>query len=187
MRVIALGHKAQQGKTWGANFLAANLPGHSLVWGIGDGIKVVARATEGMGLRKDAPLLQKIGVAYRADDPYVWIKVWHGVVYDNPYLDTVLVPDLRFKNEARFLREELGATLVKLIRFHPGSTKRWVADDRPAEHVSETDLDHWDEWDHIIEADSTLSLGAQLTATFLAPQAPRLRSVTGPLDLPGTA
>jgi hypothetical protein len=140
-----------------------------------------------MGLRKDAPLLQKIGVAYRADDPYVWIKVWHGVVYDNPYLDTVLVPDLRFKNEGPLSSRGTWGDPRQAHTFPSRHDERWVANDRPAEHVSETDLDHWDEWDHIIEADSTLSLGAQLTAKFLAPQAPRLRSVTGPLDLPGTA
>jgi hypothetical protein len=114
---------------------------------------------------------------YREDDPYVWVKAWHGVVYDNPHLDTVLVPDLRFRNEARFLREELGATLVKLIRLHPGATEQWIADDRPAEHVSETDLDLWDEWDLIIEADSTATLGHTLHKQFLTAREPRRQSV----------
>lgn len=185
MQIIALGHKAQQGKTWAANFLASALPGRTLVWGFGDGIKAVARATEGMGLRKEPKLLQRIGQAYRDDDPYVWIKVWHGVVHDQLYVDRVIVPDMRYRNEARFLREQMGATLIKLVRFHPGTTKPWVADDRWPNHPSEVDLDKWDEWDHIVETDSTREVALKLTAIVKPGSLPP--PVTGLQGSPGNS
>jgi hypothetical protein len=175
VRIIALGHKAQQGKTWGAAYLASQLPGRTFIWGFADGIKAVARATEGMGLRKDAPLLQKVGAAYRKDDSDIWLHVWRGAVEDQFGLENVIVPDLRHRNEARYLREQMGATLIKLIRFHRGTEKVWVAQDRPADHPSETELDNWDEWDHVIKADTTASLGVGLHEQVLTGLATRLQ------------
>lgn len=178
MRIVAFGHKARQGKTWAANYLARILPGRTLVWGIGDSIKTVARVTEGMGLIKDPVLLQKVGLSYRDEDPNVWIRAWQGTIYDHSNLDWVLVPDLRFRNEARFLREEMGASLFKVVRHVPGSKDVYISGDRPPDHPSEIDLDHWDEWDAVIEAESTLGLASALIALE-----PHLVSAHRSLDL----
>jgi len=163
VRIIALGHKARQGKTTAAQFIARSLPGRGMIWGFSDNIRTVARVTEGMTV-KDAPLLQRVGVEYRKDDPDVWIKAWAATIEDQQPLDWVVIPDLRFRNEARYLHAQ-GATLVKVVRLHHGEP--FVADDRPSDHISEIDLDLWDQWDLIITAHDTIQLKAKLAVALL--------------------
>lgn len=61
-----------------------------------------------------------------------------------------LISDLRFSNEAEFVRR-YGGYLVKVQR--PVSRS---SDGRSDDHVSEVALDSWDDWDAIIDNDSTL-------------------------------
>lgn len=168
MRIIAFGHKARQGKTWSANFLASRLPGRSLVWGFGDGLKAVARASYGMGPEKDPILLQRLGEGLRQEDPAIWIKVWEGAISDQEGLEWVLVPDLRYKNEALFLKTK-GAILAKVNRLNPDGSL-WVSSDRDPSHISEIDLDDWPSWDVEVSADSTASLAFALHEAFLEGQ-----------------
>ena len=164
MQIIAIGHKARQGKTTTAHFIAGSLKGRGLIWGISDGIKVVARATEGMGIEHDKPLLQKVGLAYREDDPLVWLKAWEGTIVDQGPIDWVIVPDMRFRNEATFFRQK-GALLIKVTRIVHGVP--FIAEDRPADHPSEVDLDYWDEWDMDIRAGTLIQLKARIAVAML--------------------
>ena len=163
MKIIALGHKARQGKTTAAQFIARSLPGRGMIWGFSDNLKTVARVTEGM-TEKDAPLLQRVGLAYRQDDPDVWIKAWTATIDDQQPLDWVIVPDLRYRNEARYLHAR-GAILIKVVRLLHG--RPFIAEDRPADHISEVDLDNWDEWDLVIEAFDVIQLKAHLAVALL--------------------
>lgn len=75
----------------------------------------------------------------------------------------VLVGDVRFPHEVEALKE-LGAILIKIDRDVPPS-------DDPAEdlHASETALDGWDGWDHVILNNGTIEELRQLLAAFLIP------------------
>jgi hypothetical protein len=167
LRIIAFGHKARQGKTWAAQFLAERLPGRTLVWGFGDGLKVVARAGYRMG-KKDPGLLQKIGEEYRQQEAGIWIRTWEGTISDQEGLDTVIIPDLRHRNEALYLHSR-GATLVRVRRLDDQG-RPYIATDRDPLHVSETDLDDWPSWDLDLEASSVASLGFALHESFLQGQ-----------------
>lgn len=172
MQIIALGHKARQGKTTGAAYLARVLSGRNLVLGFGDAIKTVARVTEGM-TTKDAQLLQKVGWAYREEDPTIWIRAWQGTLDDHFDLDRVIIPDLRCRNEAEYLREK-GALLIKVTRIVGG--KVYLAEDRPADHPSETELDDWHDWDLSVVAKDISQLRTELSKGVIS-LPPRLASV----------
>ncbi len=168
MRVIAFGHKARQGKTWSAHWLAGKLPGKTFVWGFGDGLKAVARGVYGMGSVKDPALLQSLAEEYRRIEPGIWIRVWEGTIADQEgTYDTILVPDLRHTNEALFLKERFEATLVKVARVDPETGEPWISPDRSSTHVSEIDLDSWPLWDVELAASSTEELGLGLHEAFL--------------------
>lgn len=79
--------------------------------------------------------------------------------------ELAVITDLRFRNEAEFLRRwarenGVGMTLVRIER--PGFPRRDPAD----RHQSETDLDHWTDWDLIVNAEEgridQLQLAAEL-------------------------
>jgi len=164
MKIIALGYKARQGKTTAAGALARSLGGHGLIWGVSDNLKSVARVEFGMGIEKDPKLLQKLGIGYRRPHPDWLIKAWQGTIADQPPLDWVIVPDMRFRNEAKFFRDN-GAVLLKITRLVDGQP--FVADDRPADHPSETELDGWTDWDMDIKAGTLIQLKAKLAVAAL--------------------
>lgn len=171
MRIIAFGHKAQQGKSWSCSYLARNLPGRSLVLGFADGLKAHARAGYGMGVKKDSPLLQSLGEGMRQTDPEVWIRVWEGSLADaGEGIDWVLVPDLRYKNEALFLLTK-GAVLAKVTRVNLDG-EPFIDPSRDPLHVSETDLDDFPAWDYHLVATSVGELEAELRRSFLVGRIP---------------
>lgn len=58
-----------------------------------------------------------------------------------------VVPDVRFRNEATWLRER-GALLIKISR--PGAGL-------PSRHQSENDLDDWTDWDLIVDNSGSIA------------------------------
>lgn len=140
---IGISGKARHGKNSVAQAIHELMPSDSTIIGFADALKAYCRVAYGMAT-KDAPLLQSVGVGLRQSDDNVWIRVLRDTAEESGY-PIVLVPDVRFKNEAQFIRDA-GGLLVRVIR--PG----FVADDRPADHISETDLDDWQEWDEILSA-----------------------------------
>lgn len=95
-----------------------------------------ARVLHGM-TEKDPELLQRIGSERRAEDENYWIKRAFAKV--GPYTDIVLVSDMRYKNEAYYIKS-LGGYIVDVERLHPNGVP-FIAADRPADHPSEIDLD----------------------------------------------
>lgn len=75
----------------------------------------------------------------------------------------VLVGDVRFPHEVEALKR-LGAILIRIDRDVPPSED--PAEDR---HRSETALDGWDGWDHVILNNGTIEDLRQLLATYLVP------------------
>lgn len=91
-------------------------------------------------------LLQEYGTGVRrADDDAYWTKRWseRAAAIHTP----LVVPDVRFPNECEAIAQ-LGGVLWRVMR--PGT-------EREREHESETLLDGWRWWDHVIVNDGTLA------------------------------
>lgn len=100
------------------------------------------RVEHGMGA-KDAPLLQRVGVAIRERDPLTWVRsAFYRIIDDAP--DVAIIPDTRFLNEANAILTNDGL-LIKVVRTVDGG-RAYVDPSRPADHVSEVELDHFQLW-----------------------------------------
>jgi hypothetical protein len=96
--------------------------------------KVSARAPFG----KHAKLLQWWGTEFRrAQDQDYWVKQWKAAI--NPKANIVMVTDMRFLNEAAAVKS-VGGFTVQVNRKNGDGTP-FVDPTRPADHVSETELD----------------------------------------------
>jgi hypothetical protein len=161
MLLLAFGHKARQGKdTAGQGVFdyyerkmhLALRHGLRVVPSVGiyrfaEALYEEARRDYGM-TEKDAPLLQRIGSERRAQDPEYWVKkVFEKIEYDMPHI--AIITDLRYQNEASAVKTNKGYT-IKVERLHEDGTK-YFADDRPANHQSEIDLDNYN-FDYYIKA-----------------------------------
>jgi hypothetical protein len=97
-------------------------------------------------------MLQKIGTDYMQQfDKLVWVKALFSE-YEKDSKEIWVIPDLRFKHEADFLKEK-GAILIRVNGDPIGERKN---SKRNLNHISETDLDDYKYFDFIIENDSTL-------------------------------
>ena len=140
--VLGLGHKARHGKDTCAQAMLESAPADVLRIGFADALYDYCRVKYAMG-PKDASLLQKVGVSERAIDPYVWIKaVYYKILDKTPKV--VVIPDVRFLNEAQFVKD-MGGYTIKVER-RTADDRMYQADDRDPGHVSETQLDDYS-WD----------------------------------------
>lgn len=88
-------------------------------------------------------LLQEWGTELRRrEDPDYWLLRWRDAAFPYP---RAVVPDVRFANEARFLRA-CGGRLVNVVRPGYGGDT----------HVSEAFVDTWSGWDATIDNSGTL-------------------------------
>jgi hypothetical protein len=142
-RLLGIGHKARQGKDLAVKLLREMFPGRVERVAFADALRVICRVSHGMTI-KDAPLLQRVGVEARKDDPLVWVRAvaWAIAEMDadatEPFL--VCIPDTRFENEAAFVAAR-GAT-CRIRRVRDDGTQI-LATDRPANHVTEIELDDY--------------------------------------------
>jgi hypothetical protein len=150
MILIGLGNKARQGKDLAAlaimdyygfkrddqelHDLPVSAPYVQRV-GFADELYRVAREEYGM-VEKDAPLLQRIGHERRQTDPEYWIK--KAFAKFKPKTDIGIITDVRYQNEAESIKA-CGGYVVNITR--KVGAVNLVADDRPADHPSEIDLD----------------------------------------------
>jgi hypothetical protein len=161
MLLLAFGHKARQGKdTAGQGVFDYYEKKRQLA--LRHGLRVIpavgiyrfaealyeeARRDYGM-TEKDAPLLQRIGSERRAQDQEYWVKkVFQKISYDKPHI--AVITDCRYQNEAQAIKARGGYT-VKVERLNEDGSK-YVANDRPADHPSEIDLDNYN-FDYYIKA-----------------------------------
>jgi hypothetical protein len=154
MILLGIGHRARQGKDTAAeaivNYYGAKNEVH-LKHGTTEGIVRVQRvgfadalyemARNQYGMEgKDAPLLQKLGMMMREEDPDYWIKKAFDRI--SPSTDIVVISDVRYTNEAMYIRER-GGYLLKVTRLTE-TGHEYVDPSRPADHPSETDLNNYD-------------------------------------------
>lgn len=145
--VIALGHKARQGKDTAAQALVEFKPRSVQRFAFADALYSYCRVVHGMTM-KNAPLLQRVGVDMREDDPEVWIRALYWQMRDKqPHI--AVITDLRFENEAAFVKA-IGGFCIRVRRRHADGTF-YTATDRDPNHVSETALDSYADWDYTIE------------------------------------
>lgn len=107
-------------------------------------------------------MLQKIGtdVLRQHFDTDIWVKSLYNKIKEG---DMVLIPDVRFPNEAQFLRDK-GATLIRINGDPVGNRAKSKRDQT---HPSETALDSWADWDLVIENDGTLEELKEKVQKFL--------------------
>lgn len=165
MLIVGFGNKAQHGKdTAGeavvayfekerARFIkhygmtAPGLPPVAKLYKFAEALYRECREQHGM-TEKDAPLLQKVGMARRAENENYWVdQVAAAIDKDKPGI--AVLTDVRFPNEAKFVHSR-GGILVNVSRLNESGTP-YVATDRPADHPSETALDNL-RWDYYIKA-----------------------------------
>lgn len=153
MPVIGLSGPAGSGKTTAAQAILKT-PGYVRLPLAGP-IKHMLRAGLGLtdrqtdGDLKEVPiprlggltprrLLQTLGTEWgRSLDDQFWIKLWLQQARDEVWNGArgIVVDDVRFLNEANFLRKETGARLVSLVTPHVGPLG-----DAEAAHSSELEL-----------------------------------------------
>jgi hypothetical protein len=95
-------------------------------------------------------ILQKLGTEClrRGYDADVWVQSLRRYMIKNPEQRDWVIPDVRFLNEARAIRD-WGGCLWRVDR--PGLEARGIAG-----HASETELDGFAGWDKIIDNNGTL-------------------------------
>lgn len=137
---VGIGHKARQGKDWLAAELRNRLPHDVGIYPIAAPVKHLARF---LGMQeKNPPFLQRLCDALRTlDEGYALNKVIAQIQDDKPAI--AVFPDVRFKNEARWIKEQ-GGLVYRIRRLWDGEIFR--ASDRDPTHVSETELDTYRDW-----------------------------------------
>lgn len=174
--IIGLGSKARQGKDTAAEAIVQYYGAQrerqqrhcptvtapfAVRIGFADSLYDVARTQYGMK-EKDAPLLQRLGAEGRANDSEYWIK--SAFMKIRPYHDIVVIPDVRYKNEAVYIKDR-GGYLVNVTRLNADGTP-YVDPSRPADHPSEIDLDNWN-WDFsFVVSDGHAALTGELAVTL---------------------
>ena len=146
--VLGIGHKCRQGKDTVAAAMLQSAPADVLRIGFADALYDYCRIERGM-TTKDGSLLQRVGVELRERDPLTWVKaVYWKIVDKKPKV--VVIPDVRFKNEAAFVKQ-MGGYCIKVERRHTSQDPTlndtlWVSADRDPNHVSECELNDYT-WD----------------------------------------
>lgn len=146
--IIGVGHRARQGKDSAARAMISLMPKDVMRFAFADDLYAVARVVHGMR-EKDPALLQRLGTeVYRAVDDEVWVRsVYYKIKEANPPI--AIITDVRFPNEANFVRQ-LGGITLRVQRVKEDGVTAFVAPDRNPKHASEIALnpDHW--WDDTI-------------------------------------
>jgi len=144
---IAIAGKLQHGKTTVAQYLERTY-GASIV-SIASQLKekLIAAGVDREAIYKTKPdlvreLMQVYGQAISAQDEDFWIRcaLEEAQSCEEFGEEMVVIDDLRFRNEARILREE-GWLLVRVERTDAQDPGRVGLD------ISEIDLDDWEDWD----------------------------------------
>lgn len=161
--IIGFGHKARQGKDTAVEAVVNYYAGQKNVISLNglhshaptvrqfrfaEALYQECRDNYGM-TEKDAPLLQQVGSLRRAEDPDYWVKKVFNAIPTN--LDIAVISDVRYRNEALAV-SAVGGYLVHVSRLNADGSN-YIADDRPANHPSEIDLDGFN-WDFSIVAKS---------------------------------
>jgi hypothetical protein len=162
--IIGYGHRARQGKDSAAYAIQDYARRFSLpdvrIFKFATALYQECEEHHGM-IGKDAPLLQKVGLQRRQQNENYWIDRLKFAMGD--FKGISLITDVRFKNEAQWIRDN-GGFLVDVTRLNSDSSY-FIATDRPADHPSETELDHYDFDAYIVTKTGQQALAAEIAIT----------------------
>lgn len=152
MKVIGLGHKARQGKDSFAKYCiieAGKLNLYAKQFSFADPLRALAHC---LGMKsKSGSILQALGTdVCRSIKEDFWVDILHYTLMENKSIvDIAIITDVRFPNEADFLKNYWNARLFKISRINEYGQYH-IADDRDPNHLSETALNNFS-WDaHVI-------------------------------------
>lgn len=148
--LIGAGYKARAGKNTFIEAVHARLPCESRIYSFATALKCYCRV-QGWMTVKDGPILQYVGTElFRKKNPDFWIDMvrWQ-IEEEKPQI--ALFSDVRFKNELAYIKSNDGIS-IKVSRVNVNGIP-YVSNDRPANHLSEIDLDG-EEFDFYITATS---------------------------------
>lgn len=83
-------------------------------------------------------VLIEVGREMRAKNERFWLDQIDVAMHEDDS-DIALVPNIRYRNEVEWLQQR-GGVLVKVVRLNENGTQ-YISPDRPANDISETDLD----------------------------------------------
>jgi cytidylate kinase len=106
------------GKTYLSNYLSKAYTLQK--FSFGNKVKSIARDLFKMNY-KDRPLIQHIADKMKEIDPDIWAKYVVNQIKD---IDNIIIDDLRFPNEAKYL-QTLGFIIIKLT-IHPGEQRNRI-------------------------------------------------------------
>lgn len=160
MKIIGIGYKKRSGKSTLAEFIKEHYPGIVVIRSFADELKYEVALALGIPVKTIEdnkavfrPILQWWGTEYRRkfqnNDNY-WINKLHEKYINcRADIDLLIIPDVRFYNEAAFVKEQ-GGMLVTVLRSKDGPQ---TPEDQ---HSSETELDNFSSWDAVIYNSGTL-------------------------------
>lgn len=144
--IIAIYGKARHGKGLFAGSLAMEIPG-SFTYSFSTPLRETCKKLGMVG--KDAAFMQKLADEMRRENEDFFINfVANDIANDKP--EVAIIDDLRLRREAEWVRRN-GGLIVKVVRVNADMTP-FVADDRPADHITETDMDGWTDFDFSVTA-----------------------------------
>lgn len=115
--------------------------------GFADAVKDEAKSQGWNGLKDEAgrSMLQKIGSVRRVEDPDYWVKKCFEKIVQEDQRNTLwIVPDVRYKNEADYIRDQGGVIWrVNRVGIGGGPFVNGLTIEQQA-HPSETDLDNYE-------------------------------------------
>jgi hypothetical protein len=168
MLLIGLGHKCRQGKDTVAK-LWAELNEDVKLYSFANALKEYCKANhdtleprwqyEHQTKQKPAwkddpiygctPILQWWGAKMRETNEDCWVDMAKHKI-DDDFARIAVITDVRYQNEAEFVKSQNGF-LVDIVRRNADGS-RYISTDRDPNHISETALDEYMGWDYILMA-----------------------------------
>lgn len=175
IRVIGLSGKANSGKDFISQhwFRVNGYTQWSLAWhfkvgivGRNDATHEEVFVTKPPHIRK---LLQEEGTE-RGRYIYgenVWLdttKEWFNILHDYCGINKFIIPDVRFINEVNYIKNELNGAVIRIHAPNRVNDSTLTAEAR--NHISETELDNYTDFDFIIHNDYNDNLVKEMQLLF---------------------
>jgi hypothetical protein len=163
-KLIGLGHRARQGKNMFAEAMQSVAPEKIKLYAFAEELKRYCAAhhdelfekyPDVPRIHKDDPIygyvamLQYYGTGIvRAENPDAWVsKVRERIELEKP--DVAVLTDVRFENEAGYVKQSDGV-LLKIVRLKEDGSV-YQDPNRPP-HISEEALENYTGWDLVVKA-----------------------------------
>jgi hypothetical protein len=89
--------------------------------------------------KEELSTLVRIGAEQREKDPNFWLQQLQDELPE-PHNSVIIMPNVRYQNEADFVKRNGGYT-IKIVALNPNGSE-FISPDREPNHPSETELQH---------------------------------------------